>query len=540
MSEYNKILIIGLDGGTWEVLDLLMEGGEMPSLARLVEEGTSGVLNSTLPPLTPPAWASFQTGVYPAKHGIYDFTQYRLGSYKPDFVSSASLAKKTIWKILSEAGKKVFLVGVPLTYPPKQVNGIVISGLLTPNLRSNFTYPAEFKTELLDAIGTYRFIASQDTFFSRGLDVFLTDVVYSERKRVEATEYILKKYQWDIGMIQFQSVDNLQHALWPLLDPASKECSPEKWQKVSSFFQFIDDSIGKLLTLVGENTNIIIMSDHGFGPLVKTVYLNKWLESKGLLKVKNSVRTKSTLQATNLLKKIDFLKLRRLLLSQEKRENLLSSITQEIAIDWSQTKCYMLSGSQAGNIYINLKGREPQGVVTSEEYEEVGKGLKAELESFRDVNTGQPIVKKVYYREDISSDSFEFAPDLLIEPRDGYMFTRGLGSSSIFEIPQFGRDEVGCHRKEGIYVLNGPDFKALGKGPEADIVDVPATILTLMGIEPPVYFDGNPMGFALNHGVVQKRSQGGEETKLKNQGEEVYSEEDKQIMGKRLKDLGYL
>lgn len=371
MSEGSKVLIIGLDGGTWRVLNLLIEEGQMPNLARLVEEGTSGILNSTLPPLTPPAWASFHTGVYPAKHGIYDFTQYRLGAYKPDFVSSASLREKTIWKILSEAGRKVVLVGVPLTYPPERVNGVVISGLLTPSLRSNFTYPPEFKIELLNTVGEYRFIASQDTFFRKGLDAFLLDLVYSERKRVEATEYILKKEQWDVGMIQFQSVDNLQHALWPLLAPDSKEYSSEKWHRVCSFFQFIDESIGRLLSLVGENTNIIIMSDHGFGPLTKVVYLNKWLESKGLLKVKSSLKTKFTLQATNLLKRIDFLKLRRIFLDYAKRESLLSLVTQEIAIDWPHTKCYMLSGSQAGNIYINLKGREPQGIVTSEEYEEI-------------------------------------------------------------------------------------------------------------------------------------------------------------------------
>jgi len=541
MSEGNKVLIIGLDGGTWRVLNLLMGEGQMPNLANLVEEGTSGILNSTLPPLTPPAWASFQTGVHPAKHGIYDFTQYRPGSYKPDFVSSASLGEKTIWNILSEAGRRVILVGVPLTYPPGRVNGIVISGLLTPSLRSNFTYPPEFKIELLNTIREYRFITSQDTFFRKGLNAFLLDLVYTERKRVEAAEYILKSKQWDVGMIQFQSIDNLQHALWPLLAPDSKDYSPEKWQRVCSFFRFIDEGIGKLLSLVGENTNIIIISDHGFGPLTKVVYLNRWLESKGLLKVKSSVKTKFILQAANLLKRVDFLKLRRVFLDYAKRESLLSLVTQGIAIDWLQTKCYMLSGSQAGNIYINLKGREPQGIVTSETYEEVKEELKVHLESFRDPDTGQPVLKKVYYREDISSEEGpELTPDLLVEPRAGYMFTRGLGSSSIFETPQFGRDEVGCHRKEGIYVLSGPDFKALGKGPDADIVDIPATILALMGVELPDYFDGKPMEFALNRGIIQVRSQSGERTKLEKREEEVYSEEDKQAIEKRLMELGYL
>jgi len=540
MNENTRILVIGLDGGTWTVLQPLIDEGRMPNLAKLVKTGTSGFLESTLPPLTPPAWASFQTGVHPAKHGIYDFTQYRPGSYMPVFVSSVSLDKKTIWRILGEAGRKVILIGVPLTYPPQEVNGIVVSGLLTPSLKSNFTYPPQLKRDLFENIGEYRFAVSQDTFFSKGLDRFVSELIDCENKRVEAAEYMLQEHEWDVAMLQFQSIDNLQHALWPLLDPASEMYSPEKWQVISSFFQAIDRGIGKIQALAGDNTNVILMSDHGFGPLKRIVFLNRWLEARGFLSVKGSVYAKSVLHATELLNMIDVFKLRRLFLNYEKRESLLSLVTQETAIDWSRTYCSMLSGSQVANIYINLLGRDSEGVVDPMESGRVREDLKAQLENFKDPETGQPIVKRVYYREDISSGDLASAPDLLVEPQDGYLFTRGLGSSSIFETPQFGRNEVGCHRTEGVFVLYGPDFRASGAGWKVHIVDVPATILALMGIGVPPHFDGAPIEFALQLDILRHELQSADETVQETRDEVVYSEEDEQILAQRLRDLGYL
>lgn len=536
----NKVLIIGLDGGTWKILRPMMDKGVMPNLKNLVDEGTSGILNSTLPPLTPSAFASFHTGVSPAKHGIYAFTQYQLGSYKPTFVSSKSLQKETIWTILSKAGKRIILVGVPLTYPPQKINGIVISGLMTPSVKSEFIHPLELKEELLNAIRKYKFVSSPSIFYGKGLEAFLADAIFTERKRLEATQYLFNKYEWDIGMIHFQSVDNLQHTLWPFIDHQSKQYSPSKWEQVSAFFKFIDAAIGELMRLAGQNTNIIIMSDHGHGPLKKTIRLNKWLEHKGFLKVKTSLKTQFVLWAIHLLKEIDFLKFRRVFINLEKRHGVLDSVTQNMAIDWSETSAYMPTGSQTANIYINLKGREPNGIVALKDYKKVGRELKNQLELLKDPETGNRVIKRIYCHEEIISEKSELIPDLLIEPEDGYYLSLNIDDPSIFKSQRFGREEVGCHRKEGIYALNGPDFRCLSSKPEMDIVDVPATILALMSIKPPSYFDGTVMEFALKHYKPQDQEHVDLEIEPASQHTRAYSQADEKQIQKLLNDLGYL
>jgi predicted AlkP superfamily phosphohydrolase/phosphomutase len=539
MTKNNRILIIGFDGGTWRIIKPFLSEGKMPNLKKLVEEGTSGILNSTIPPLTPPAWASFQTGVLPCNHYIYDFIQYQPGSYKPNFISSQSLKQKTIWQILSENGKKVVSVGVPLTYPPRKINGMLVSGLLTPNKNCDFTYPASLKPELLSAIGDYKFTVPNAVFYLKGLEAFVKELIYTEKKRLDAFKYISGRIDWDVGIIHFQSIDNLQHVLWPLLDPDEDGYSSAKRQKAGSFFQTIDENIGQLVSMAGEDTNFIVMSDHGFGPVEKIVYINKWLESKGYIKIVDSATNQIFLTAMRLFKQMDIFKLRRYLFSAEKRINL-SSWGQNVSVDWPQTRAYMPMGTESSNIFLNVKGREQAGCIAPQQYQETKKQLRSLFETFRDVDGDRAIVKKVYCREDISSDDSELIPDLVIEPADGYLFNRGLDSSAVFCVPHFGKDVVGCHRRQGIYVLNGPAFKSLGSGPEASIVDLPITILSLMGVSPPDYFDGSVMNFALEKPLPGKQQASMGETEAKDRHPEAYSQADEKVLEKRLKDLGYL
>ena len=197
-------------------------------------------------------------------------------------------------------------------------------------------------------------------------------------------------------------------------------------------------------------------------------------------------------------------------------------------------------GTESGNIIINLKGREPEGIVAPEDYERIRADLKKQLEAIKDPENGQPVIKRIYYRQELSSDDSAFTPDLLVEPEGGYYFNRSLEGSKLFFVPQFGKENKGCHRKEGIYVLSGPAFRHLENGPEAGIVDLPATILALMGIEPPSYFDGKVMNFAFQEHITKKQLMHLGEMEPKEQRQESYSQEDEAILQQRLKDLGYL
>jgi predicted AlkP superfamily phosphohydrolase/phosphomutase len=489
-----RILIIGLDGATWDVLGPQIEQGAMPCLARMRTEGTHGVLTSTLPPLTAPAWSSFQTGVNPGKHAVFDFVQYVPGSYQPAFVSSRSIACPTIWELLGNEGIRMVVVGIPMSYPPQTVNGVMVSGLLTPSLRSPFTHPPHLKQELMKAIGEYRFVVKQEVFFLKGLSKFLDELIETEKKRVEAAQYLLERWDWDIAMIQIQSMDNLQHALWPLLNGSSSQLSQAKTDGVGRFFEFVNSAIEALRGLAGDDANTFVISDHGFGPLRRIVYLNEWLSSKGFLRYKRrSLRAKSVSTLLHFVRSVDALQVRRLLFSQKRMEDMSGAAYREM-IEWRGSAAFVVGSALYGGIRLNVQGREPEGVIPSSQYDVERSRLIDELVQLQDSESGTRPVRRVHLREEIyQGQAVPLAPDMLVEPEEGYIFSGGLHpKAELFRTTRYGRDVVGTHRMDGVYVLHGPAFRA-SEGPTANIVDIPATILALFGMSCPEYFDGIPM-----------------------------------------------
>src|SRR4030042_2502517 len=186
-----KVFIMGLDGGTWDVLKPLMEEGKMPHLSGLAERGMSGVLKSTITPETASAWTTFQTGVNSGKHGIFDFFQYLPGDYNPLVISSQMIPLETIWQILSRQGKKVIVVNVPITYPAYEVNGLMVTCMLTPSVKSNFTYPPELAEEVLKVEKDYTIVTTQEVFNRRTLQEFVDTLISTEEKRTRVMLHLL-------------------------------------------------------------------------------------------------------------------------------------------------------------------------------------------------------------------------------------------------------------------------------------------------------------------------------------------------------------
>ena len=230
-SRINRVLIIGLDGATFDVLDPLMDAGRMPHLKALIENGSFGILDSTKPPVTPAAWTTFMTGKGPGTHGIIDFERYDVATNSLSFNSTFEIREKTLWEILSEKGLKVGSINVPMTYPPTPVNGFMISGFETPSIKAEFTYPPELKELILREIPGYNYKSRWKRKVFGGEKLFAENLAYianSFEQGVKLVHLCGEKYGWDALMVLYKLVDNLQHKVWKYVDPEFAGQNPKR------------------------------------------------------------------------------------------------------------------------------------------------------------------------------------------------------------------------------------------------------------------------------------------------------------------------
>ena len=295
----NRLFVIGLDGGTWKVLKPLMEEGRIPHLKRLCERGASGVLKSITPPLTAPVWASFQTGVNPGKHGVFDFIKYIPEDRKISFVNSRSLGMSTIWQLLADAGKKVISINTPLTYPVSKVNGAMISGMLTPCISSEMIYPHDLYDEFIKHVPSYKILAPTIEAKTKTLKEFIDLLIDVERQRFKAIN-IFREKDWDFFVAHIQSSDILQHAYWHLLDRNSESFNEDSYKEICRFYTAIDEEIGKVVNEFPPDCYTLIISDHGFTRAKKKFHLNTWLMQKGYLSLNKNL----VVAFLNFLKKV--------------------------------------------------------------------------------------------------------------------------------------------------------------------------------------------------------------------------------------------
>lgn len=408
----------------------------MPNLAKLLAVGSMVRADSVLPTLSAVAWSSFMTGKNPGKHGIYGFVDrspHSQGTYIP---SSATMRGDTLWELLSQAGKRVVVMNVPMTYPPRQVSGIMAAGFLSPSLEGS-TYPNWVAGKLKDigyVIDTNPWAAQESK------ERFLEDLRYALQRRADALFYFLENEQWDFFMMHIMETDRLHHFLWE-----DMERQGEYAQEFIGFYELIDEILGQVYEKVQDQATLIVMSDHGFCTLKREVYLNYWLAENGWLKFK-------------------------------------ADSPQSLADIHPDSKAYSLA---PGRIYVNLRGREPSGSVEpGREYEEVRGQLARDLLELRDPEAGGETVERVLKREQIySGPRCDDAPDLVVVARDGY----DLKGSFDKDVLTHRSALVGMHTFHDamLYISN----QSIVKGGPA-VVDVMPTILDLMGIPKPADLDG--------------------------------------------------
>lgn len=458
-----KVLVIGLDGANMDLIKQWAEGGKLPTFEKLMSEGSYGYLKSVIPTLSMPAWNCLASGKNPGKIGCFSFVQKVYGSY--DFRFPASMVKREmdIWDILSNYGKRVFVLNaLPIQYAYK-INGYIVAGPLYVS-EEKLTYPKNLRKDL-DKIN----YEGDITDFSLSYDELSKRLKEVTEKHSNALFYFLEK-SCDFGFVVFSELDRVQHIFWD-----RKKLLLEHYQNIDRKLRDILDRLER----ENDENNVIIVSDHGFGPNKRIFLVNEWLRKRGYLEVAKILGNKSINIFSVILRKFNLLEKVRLITKFPPLKLLylrLGQRTEKTTVIWNKTKAF--SYGTWGTIYINLSGREPYGIVKEEEYER----LRSEI-----IEGLQEISVKAYRREEIYRGEYlELAPDIILETNDyvNSVISRvGYGT-------EFMKGFDGSHRKEnGLFIAKGQNIKENFEM-EAKIYDVAPTILHMFGIPIPKDMDG--------------------------------------------------
>jgi len=517
--------------------------------------GAYGKLQSVIHPCSAQAWTSFMTGKNPGKHGIYGFRKKLPNSYKNVFINGSFVKSQTLWKYLSSQGKNVIVINVPVTYPPEEINGILVSGIDAPGIESPYTSPKDFKDKIQEICeGRYK------------ITVHLGGYLSSDKRKKEALEklfsmieartklaiHLLKSKPWDFFMVKYDASDQVQHYFWEYLKSVGVQNKKFR-DAVLKVYQKLDDALGEFLKYMQNNTTLIIMSDHGAGPHSgKVFYLNEWMRRQGLLIPKNHKGIRPIIS-----KYIDWLYFYLKKILSDEAKDLLSrkapklraemrSFVKTSFIDMNGTRAYL--GENLDIININLKGREPKGVVEAgREYEELRDFIVERLGEIIDNETGEKVIEKVYKREEVyTGELLNEAPDLLVVPKNySYLLSKKIlndPDAPLVAYEEHRRGISGIHTIDGIMIFYGNNIRQRNEAASTSIESLAPTILYLLGLEIPDDMDGRVVKeviakeFLAKHQVSYSKA----EKISKYAAANLYSDEQKKTIEERLKGLGYI
>ena len=547
-------MIIGLDGVPLGIIQRWAEAGHLPTLRRLMDTGGVGPLHSTIPPTSGPSWSSFVTGMNPGKTGIYDFLYRREGSYQFPPVNASMRGGTSMWRYLSDAGHRVGVLNIPMSYPVEQLNGFMVSGWLTPYAATDYVYPAELSAELEQEIGNYR-IYPTETFAENRRDSFLKATYDLLDMRTRTALYLLRTRPTDVFMTVFFDTDRFLHQMWHYLDPehAWRDNNEDRESVVRDYFVKVDESLNRLLAHADDDTLVVVLSDHGMGRANNFIVLNNWLLETGMLHLKRDLWTRfkrlmfrSGFTLRNVHQVAD-----RMGLAQQAEyvagyfvDHLLKlAFLSFLDVDWSRSRAYSF-GRHLGSIYVNLKGREPNGIVEpGDEYEAVRNEIERLAYEFRDPRTGRALIGQVLRREETYTGPYlDRAPDLILRPKDP--------SDIFFGLADFGHrntvDTVyrysGMHRDYGLLIMNGPGIRQGSQISGASIQDLAPTVLHAMGLPVPTDMDGQILEQAYVEGYMAAFPAETRQALVKDDPSDFvdFTDEGEMEIMERLEGLGYL
>ncbi|HJH29874.1 MAG TPA: hypothetical protein C5S50_01020 [Methanosarcinaceae archaeon] len=462
----NKMIVLGLDGATWRLIQPWAESNQLPNFKKLMDNGSWGNLKSTYPPITPPAWTSMTTGKNPAKHGIFGFL--KLENEKFRLYQSKDKKEPEIWDYLQN--KKSIVINLPVSYPPKKINGIMVSGMYTPSKESNFAHPSEIKDELLDEFPDYRFELSWGEYTGNKTR-FLDELYKMTDNRMKLFNHLFDKKEWDLMFYVFIGTDRIQHIYWDQ-------------DELLKYYKYIDTFLGEVVEKIerqAEKINLFIVSDHGFNQINKTVDINKLLYAHKFLVLKKdqSLNKKIVFKiginksnAIEFIKKMGLLKLYKRLPNKVNdfiskqipgETNIVTDISKENSRAYSNGFGTVFFTSNDGNDEIINK-----------------------IQNLKDPENGRNVIKEIHIKRDLFSGRFiDEAPDAVLIPCEGYKLSKN-SSDEVISNETF---EKADHEIDGILLAYGPDIKC-SNFKTASIYDIAPTILHLFGSPIPDDMDG--------------------------------------------------
>ncbi len=565
----NRVIIIGLDGATFELLGPWLDAGRLPNLKRMIDEGVSGELQSCVPPVTAPAWTSFSTGKNPGKHGVFDFVSQDRSSYEFHPVNSRSYQGKTLWEVIGEQGKNVAVLNVPMTHPAYPVKGVLVSDFLLATTKGEKSHPPELLGEIEKNFGPYPTETVPPYFAGGGsgedIDRFLQEYQQAMQYKIRVALHLLERDNPDFLMLHLFGNDQICHWLWHLMDEKHPKHLPRESKKhlerIHEYYRTFDVEVGHLLDRTGEDVSLFVVSDHGFGPVHRSIDFNTWLYKEGYLALKKRPSSRLRhlfwrmgLTPQALMERDWFLRFAMgtfVRLKKNRSRGNVDDLKQAHAllrlflsfhdIDWSRTRAFSPFGF--GQIRINVRGQWSHGCVSEgSEYENTRKEIIEKLRALKDPDTGEVVDGVVLTREEIYRGDFvKDAPDLFFIPVNGKYRPKSTGFSSKNVFSSSGW-MTGIHKMNGVLIGRG---RPLNRGQRLEglrITDVFPSILGLMGLEIPGDVDGRIPDRMFTEEFMQEHPVRWGAASRQTRGQSLDKgghEEEREVM-ERLRSLGYL
>ena len=454
-----KALLIGLDCAA---PDLLFNRfiNKLPNFRRMMDRGIHGKLESSDPPITIPAWTVMASSKYPGTLGLYGFRHRRNNSYKDIWIStSKNIKEKRIWDYVAEAGGRSCLVAVPPSYPPYPVEGCLIGGFITPDTNRNYTYPPELAKEIKNLVEDYQVDVEFRIENKRNLVKELHEMT---EKHFKVIKHLIKTKDWNFFMFVEIGLDRIHHAFWKYFDESHHLHEPgsEFENVVEDYYVLLDTKVGELLDLIDDDTVVLVASDHGGKPMKGAFCINTWLEEQGLLKLSTPVERVVRLNDAD--------------------------------VDWGKTVAWGWGGYYA-RIFLNVKGREENGVVDPRDYESTREDIAQRIRSITGPN-GEMWNTVVLKPDDIYPECNGDPPDLMVYFDDLYWRSAGTMGHGRLYLPEndTGPDDA-VHDKMGLYIYYDPREDLKGRAEDLNILDVAPTLMKALGLKVPEDMEGEPL-----------------------------------------------
>lgn len=458
-----RFLVIGLDCATPQLILDSPAGDDLKHIRSLMNRGVYGRLTSSIPAITCPAWMCMATSKDPGTLGLYGFRNRKDYSYTGLTIgTSLSVKEPTLWDLLGREGLKCLVMAVPMTYPPKPLNGWLCSGFLAPGTDSEFCYPRSFRAELLAAAPRYQ--VDVRNFRTDDKQALLQQIYDMTAEHFRAFRHMMKTKDWDFMEVVEMGPDRLYHAFWRYCSPDHRLFEPggEFEGVIADYHRFLDGEVGSLLELLRDADTVMVCSDHGAKTMVGGIAINEWLMQQGYL-----------------------------VLKPDAPREVGVGVTPDL-IDFSRTRVWG-DGGYYGRVMMNVEGREPEGLIAPSQYEAFRDRIRDELEALGD-EQGRPIGTRLFKPQEIYRHVNGVPPDLISYFGDLDWRSAGTltgGRVHIYE-NDTGPDDAN-HAQEGLFILAGPDRSAASELRGASLYDVAPTVLRHFGLSVPHDMLGQPL-----------------------------------------------